>query len=100
MGIFSWLFRSRDKPTNSYHFSGWPFVFGKSAAGKSVNEFQPCPEGLALRRRPRRFMPVSVFWQSLWRDCHCMCMNIEEMVRSECRGIRSIFFSTIRPTPK
>ena len=39
MGIFSWLFRSRDKPQNSYHFSGWPFMFGKSAAGKSVNEF-------------------------------------------------------------
>ena len=31
--------RSRDKPKNSYHFSGWPFVFGKSAAGKNVNEF-------------------------------------------------------------
>lgn len=39
MGIFSWLLRSRDKPTNSYHFSGWPFVFGKSAAGAKVNEF-------------------------------------------------------------
>ena len=39
MGIFSWLFRSQDKPTNSYHFSGWPFVFGKSAAGAKVNEF-------------------------------------------------------------
>lgn len=39
MGIFSWLFRSRDKPKNSYHFSGWPFVFGKSAVGAKVNEF-------------------------------------------------------------
>ena len=39
MGIFSWLFRSRDKPQNSYHFSGWPFMFGKSAAGARVNEF-------------------------------------------------------------
>ena len=39
MGIFSWLFRSRDKPQNTYHFSGWPFVFGKSAAGAKVNEF-------------------------------------------------------------
>ena len=39
MGIFSWLLRSRDKPTNSYHFSGWPFVFGKSAAGAKVNKF-------------------------------------------------------------
>ena len=39
MGIFSWLFRSRDKPKNFYHFSGWPVVFGKSAAGAKVNEF-------------------------------------------------------------
>lgn len=39
MNIFSKLFRSRDKPKNFYHFSGWPFVFGKSAAGKNVNEF-------------------------------------------------------------
>ena len=38
MGIFSWLFRSRDKPQNFYHFSGWPFVFGRSASGKKVNE--------------------------------------------------------------
>ena len=39
MGIFSWLFRSRDKPKNFYHFSGWPVVFGKSATGAKVNEF-------------------------------------------------------------
>lgn len=39
MGLFSWLFRSRDKPQNLYHWSGWPFVFGKSASGKNVNEF-------------------------------------------------------------
>lgn len=39
MGIFSWLFRSRDKPQNTYHFSGWPFAFGKSIAGAKVNEF-------------------------------------------------------------
>lgn len=39
MNFFSKLFRSRDKPQNFYHFSGWPFVFGKSAAGKNVNEF-------------------------------------------------------------
>ena len=39
MGLFNWLFRSRDKPKNFYHFSGWPFVFGRSSAGKNVNEF-------------------------------------------------------------
>ena len=39
MNILSWLLRSRDKPTNLYHWSGWPFVFGRSASGKKVNEF-------------------------------------------------------------
>ena len=39
MNFFTKLFRSRDKPTNMYHWSGWPFVFGKSASGKNVNEF-------------------------------------------------------------
>lgn len=39
MNFFTKLFRSRDKPTNSYHFCGWPFVFGKSSAGAKVNEF-------------------------------------------------------------
>lgn len=39
MNLFRWLFRSRDKPQNFYHFSGWPFVFGKSSAGAKVNEF-------------------------------------------------------------
>ena len=39
MSFFTKLFRSRDKPRNSYHFGGWPFVFGKSAAGAKVNEF-------------------------------------------------------------
>lgn len=39
MSFFSWLFRSRDKPQNRYIFSGWPFMFGKSAAEAKVNEF-------------------------------------------------------------
>ena len=39
MNLFIKLFRSRDKPQNFYHFSGWPFVFGRSASGKKVNEF-------------------------------------------------------------
>jgi HK97 family phage portal protein len=33
------LFKSRDKPQNSYFFSGAPFLFGKSISGKTVNEF-------------------------------------------------------------
>ena len=36
---FSGLFKSRDKPQNSYRFSTFPFFFGKSISGKNVNEF-------------------------------------------------------------
>ena len=39
MNFFSKLFRSRDKPQNLCRFGGWPFMFGKSAAGQNVNEF-------------------------------------------------------------
>lgn len=41
MKIIDWfkgLFRSRDKPQDSYHFSGFPFLFGRSISGKTVNE--------------------------------------------------------------
>ena len=39
MNLLSKIFKSRDKPKNFYRFNGWPFVFGKSAAGAKVNEF-------------------------------------------------------------
>ena len=32
------LFKSRDKPKDSYYFSGAPFLFGRSISGKTVNE--------------------------------------------------------------
>lgn len=38
MSIFSGLFRSRDKPTNSTNGNGYRFLFGGSTSGKSVNE--------------------------------------------------------------
>lgn len=41
MKIIDWfkgLFRSRDKPQDSYQFSGFPFLFGRSISGKTVNE--------------------------------------------------------------
>lgn len=42
MGLISWLKGkfSRDKPQDSYRFSGFPFFFGKSSSGKFVNEFK------------------------------------------------------------
>ena len=39
LDFFRGLFKSRDKPTDSYHFSFAPFLFGKSISGKTVNEF-------------------------------------------------------------
>lgn len=38
MNIFSGLFRSRDKPSNSTAGSGYSFFFGNSTSGKSVTE--------------------------------------------------------------
>ena len=38
MGIFSGLFRSRDKPQDRTAGSGYAFYFGGSTAGKNVNE--------------------------------------------------------------
>ena len=38
MGIFSGLFRSRDKPQNRTTGSAYSFFFGGSTAGKRVNE--------------------------------------------------------------
>ena len=38
MGLFSWLFRSRDKPQNRTTGSSYAFFMGGSTAGKAVNE--------------------------------------------------------------
>ena len=38
MGIFSGLFRSRDKPKNSYDSPSYTYFFGRSHAGKRVND--------------------------------------------------------------
>lgn len=38
LDFFKGLFRSRDKPQDSYHFSAAPFLFGKSISGATVNE--------------------------------------------------------------
>ena len=38
MGIFSGLFRSRDKPKNSYDSPSYTYFFGRTHAGKRVND--------------------------------------------------------------
>ena len=42
MGIFSGLFKSRDKPQNRTSGSGYSFFFGGSTAGKNVTSVPPC----------------------------------------------------------
>ena len=38
MGIFSGLFKSRDKPINSYDSPSYTYFFGRSNAGKRVTD--------------------------------------------------------------
>ena len=39
MGFLDWIFKSRDKPVKDYyHWSGFPFLFGRSSSGQVVNE--------------------------------------------------------------
>ena len=38
MGIFSGLFKSRDKPKNSYDSPSYTYLFGRSNAGKRVTD--------------------------------------------------------------
>ena len=39
MGIFTGLFRSRDKPKNYYHSPSYAYWFGQSKSGAEVNPF-------------------------------------------------------------
>ena len=38
MGIFSGLFKSRDKPKDSYDSPSYSYYFGRTQAGKRVND--------------------------------------------------------------
>ena len=38
MGIFSGLFRSRDKPKDSYDSPSYSYFFGRTNSGKRVND--------------------------------------------------------------
>lgn len=39
MGIFTGLFKSRDKPKNYYHSPSYAYWFGRSKSGAEVNPF-------------------------------------------------------------
>ena len=40
MGIFSRLFKSGDKPRNSYDSPSYSYIFGRSNSGKRVNDWK------------------------------------------------------------
>lgn len=84
MSIFSRLFKSRDKPQNSYDSPSYTYFFGRANSGKRVTD-----------RTALWFMPVCVCCQKRLHSCHCICTNITIKEKSECHGIRFIFCSTI-----
>ena len=86
MSIFSGLFKSRDKPQNSYDLHTHTFSDERTAANVSQTE-RPCSI--------LWFMPVCVCCQKRLHSCHCICTNITIKEKSECHGIRFIFCSTI-----
>ena len=55
MGIFSGLFKSRDKPKNSYDSPSYTYFFGRSNAGKRVTDRTAMQHTVVyLRRKWRR----------------------------------------------
>ena len=92
MGIFKGLFRSRDKPTNSYDSPSYSYFFGRTNSGKRVNDRPPCST--------QWYMPACGFCPRRLHNCRYTFTNIPKMEKSECHGIRSIFYSTISQIPK
>ena len=76
MSIFSRLFKSRDKPQNSYDSPSYTYFFGRANSGKRVTD-------------------RTALQQKRLHSCHCICTNITIKEKSECHGIRFIFCSTI-----
>ena len=66
MSIFKGLFKSRDKPTNSYDSPSYTYFFGRSTAGKSVNDRVPKhPLYFLLHDQPNPEMTSFVFRETL-----------------------------------
>ena len=79
MGIFSGLFKSRDKPQNRTSGSNYAFFFGGTTSGKAVTE--------------RSAM--------LSQDCHCTYINTRTAAAKQWRStIRSTTCSTMSQTRK
>ena len=86
MGIFSGLFKSRDKPQNSYDSPSYTYFFGRSNAGKESPTEQPYSIS--------QFMLACGFCQKPLLSCHYTFTNIPKTEKSECHSTRFTFYST------
>lgn len=83
MGIFSGLFRSRDKPKDSYDSPSYTYFFGRTHAGKRVND-RTAMQIIAVYACVRVCRRQS-------RNCRCTFTNTPITEKSECRSTRFIF---------
>ena len=91
MGIFSGLFRSRDKPQNRTTGSTYSFFFGSSSAGKRVNE-------RSAMQMTAVYSCVRILAEAV-RDCRSTFTAIRRMAaRKRPSTIRCICFCTMSQT--
>ena len=84
MGIFSGLFKSRDKPTNSYDSPSYTYFFGRANSGKRVTD-----------RTALQHIAVYACVRVLSEAIAQLCINTTIAEKSECRSTRFTFCSTI-----
>lgn len=87
MSIFSRLFKSRDKPQNSYDSPSYTYFFGRANSGKRVTD-RTALQHIVV------YACVRVLSEAIAQlPLHLYKYNDKE--KSECHGIRFIFCSTI-----
>ena len=92
MGIFSGLFRSRDKPKDSYDSPSYSYFFGRTHAGKRVND-----------RTAMQIIAVYACVRVLSEAIAQLPLHVYQYTdkgKSECRCTRFIFCCTISRIPK
>lgn len=87
MGIFSGLFKSRDKPTNSYDSPSYAYFSAEAMQEKESPTEQPYSIS--------QFMLACGFCQKPLLSCHYTFTNIPKTEKSECHSTRFTFCSTI-----
>lgn len=87
MGIFTGLFKSRDKPKDSYDSPSYSYFFGRPMQANESPTEQPCSI--------LQFMPACVCCQKRLHSCRFMYTNTTIAEKSECHSTRFTFYSTI-----